>query len=66
MTTGLDMPIDFNDEEQKKFLRDAIKAGIDNWLDSKFSQVGKWTLRGAAAAALAALTHFIIQYGWHK
>lgn len=67
MFTGLDMPIDFNDDEQKKFFRDAVKAGIDSWLETKFAQVGKWTLRGLVAAALAALCHFITSYGgWHK
>jgi|HubBroStandDraft_2_1064218.scaffolds.fasta_scaffold50385_3 hypothetical protein len=67
MWTGLDMPIDFENEEQKKFLRDSIKAGIDSWLESKMAQVGKWTLRGMCAAALAALAHFITQNGgWHK
>lgn len=67
MITGLDMPIDFNDDEQRKFLRDSIKAGIDSWLDSKLAAVGKWTLRGLCAAILAALAHFITSYGgWHK
>lgn len=67
MMTGLNMPIDFNDEEQKKFVRESIKEGINAWLDSKLRDIGKWTIRGIAAAAVAALAHFITSYGgWHK
>lgn len=67
MTPGIYMPIDFNDEEQKRIFREAVKAGIDAWLTSKMAEVGKWSLRGIIAAALAALVHFITSYGgWHK
>jgi hypothetical protein len=67
MFTGLNMPIDFNDEEQKKFLRDSIKAAINGWLDERFAMVGKWTVRGLVCAVIAALAHFITSYGgWHR
>lgn len=67
MRTGFYMPIDFNDEEQKRFLRDSIKEGINSWLDAKLRDIGKWTIRGLAAAAIAALAHFIASYGgWTK
>jgi hypothetical protein len=64
--TGLNMPIDFQDDEQKKFVRDAIKAGIDAWLEQKFAQVGKWTIRGLCAGALGLIAHWLTSYGWHK
>lgn len=61
------MPIDFENEEQKKFLRDSIKQAIDAWLDSQFARIGKWTIRGIVAMLLTALAHFAISYGgWHK
>ena len=66
MLRGLDMPIDLKDDEQRAVMQAAIKAAIESWLDTKLAMVGKWTLRGIAAAALAALTHWIINSGWIK
>ena len=33
-------------------------SALDKWLDKKFSEVGKWTLRGITAMALGLLTWF--------
>lgn len=41
-------------------------AALDKWLDKKFSEVGKWTLRGITAMALALLTWFYFHSGASK
>lgn len=54
---------DYEDDAQREATKSAMKEAVDEWLDAKFQQVGKWTVRGIAAAALAALTYFLINYG---
>lgn len=50
-------------DEVKKALKEALKE----WLDSKYAELGKWSLHAIAAAVLAALTYFILTMnGWHK
>jgi hypothetical protein len=46
-------------------MKAAVKAALKEWLDEKFAEVGKWSVRGILAAALAALAYFILTYhGW--
>lgn len=66
MLRGADMPIDLQDEEQKKLFREAIQAAIETWLNSKFQLVGKWTVRGIAAMVFTAFAHWVISHGWTK
>lgn len=48
-------------------VKDALKEGINEWLDTKFAQFGKWTLGGLMAAGLAGLVYLaLIGLGWHK
>lgn len=45
------MPVDLDREEQKA----AIKEAISEWLDVQFAVVGRWTVNGILAAAVAGL-----------
>lgn len=55
------MPLDVNNESVK----DALKEGLTEWLDDKFAELGKWTLRGILAAALAGLVWLtLVSNGW--
>ena len=48
-------------------VKQALKEGVDEWLEAKFAQFGKWTLSGLAAAALAGLVYLaLVGLGWHK
>lgn len=40
-----------SDKNQQK---DAIKEAMQEWLDEKFSEFGKWTLRSLAALVFSA------------
>lgn len=52
-------------EEQKELHKAAIKEAISEWLDKQFSTVGKWTLKGIAAASLAVLFYlYAAAHGW--
>lgn len=52
-----------SDEEQKRIFKEAISE----WLDAKFAELGKWSLAGILAAALAALAYFTLAInGWHR
>lgn len=54
---------DLSAEEMKAAMKDALRE----WLDDKFSELGKWSLRAMLAAVLAALTFFILSMnGYHK
>ena len=51
------------EEETKR----ALKEGLQEWLDGKFSEFGKWSFRALAAAAFIALVYFIlVMNGWHR
>lgn len=47
------MPVDLDKEAQKE----AIKEAISEWLDARFADVGRWTVKGLIAAALAGLLY---------
>lgn len=48
-------------------IKAALKAAIKEWLDEKFAEFGRWSMGAVVAAALAALTLFILHMnGWHK
>ncbi|HEY1723949.1 MAG TPA: hypothetical protein VGF89_00895 [Steroidobacteraceae bacterium] len=52
----LDADIGKRDEETKR----AIKEAVDEWLDEKFAQVGKWTVRGIIVTLFGAAVWFIV------
>lgn len=55
------MPVDLDKETQKA----AIKEAINEWLDAQFAMVGRWTVNGVLAAALAGLLYaFLTTRGW--
>ncbi len=48
-------------------VKQALKEGVDEWLEAKFAQFGKWTLGGLAAAGLAGLVYLALHgIGWIK
>jgi hypothetical protein len=52
-------------EEQKEIHKEAIKEAISEWLDKQFIALGKWTLKGFSAMALAALVYlWAAAHGW--
>lgn len=58
------MPIDPKNEE----LKAVLKEGLREWLDDQFVELGKWTLRGLAAAAFSGIVWLmLVSSGWtHK
>lgn len=47
--------------------KEAVKEALKEWLDEQFARVGKWTVHGIIAAALAALVYFILVHnGWRQ
>jgi hypothetical protein len=44
----------------KNELKQVTKEALKEWLDEKFIVFGKWTITTVLAAALAALTYFIL------
>jgi hypothetical protein len=47
-------------EEQKKLVREAISA----WMDERWASFGKWTFIGVAAGGFAALAAYLFGHGW--
>jgi hypothetical protein len=55
------------DALEKGLTKDVVKEALKEWLDEKFALVGKWTVQGILAAALAALVYFILAWnGWKQ
>ena len=50
---------DLTPDEQKKIFQEALQ----DWLDKKYAEFGRWTLNGIAAAALVALVIFLTGHG---
>lgn len=49
------------DEHWKKIAKEALQE----WLDGKFAEFGRWTFYGILAMALVALIYFILKMnGW--
>lgn len=44
-----------------------IKDAINEWMDNKFSEFGKWSFYGFMAMCVGALGYLILySNGWHK
>ena len=50
---------DISPEEQKALFKQALQE----WLDARYAEFGKWTMRGLLAAALAAVLIFLTGHG---
>lgn len=46
-------------EEQKAILKEALQE----WLDAKYAQFGKWTAKGVLAACFVVLIIFLNSHG---
>lgn len=58
---------DTSRRERIDITKTALREVIREWLDERTRQVGKWSLRGIALLAFAALTYFILTHtGWSK
>ncbi len=53
--------------ERKAIIKEALAEAAKEWLDDRYRQVGKWSVRGISAAAFAALVYFVLTHtGWVK
>ena len=53
----------FKEAEAKRVFKEAL----NEWLDHKFEQFGKWTLKGLAVTAFAALVVLVMwSQGYHQ
>lgn len=56
-----------NRSERKAMIKEAMREAAKEWLDERYKAVGKWSVRGIAASAFAALAYFILTHsGWVK
>ena len=46
--------------------KELIKEALREWLDEKFTEFGKWTVRSLAAMAFGAFIYFAITHGLIK
>jgi hypothetical protein len=52
------MPVEGLTQDEVK---NALKEGLNEWLDKQFATLGKWTLGGIASLGLAALAYAFFQ-----
>lgn len=61
------MPWEGDDEGKQKAVENALKNALKEWLDDKFAELGKWSVRVIVVAALGALMIFIMKMGgWQR
>lgn len=54
---------EFSKDELKKITKEAMKE----WMEEKYSQFGRWTVRSLGTLGIAALLYFILKAnGWVK
>jgi hypothetical protein len=47
--------------------KEILKEAINEWLDKKYQQFGKWSLSSLLAIAFGAFIYWILTVlGWHK
>lgn len=47
--------------------KEVIKEALEEWLDKKFAQFGRWSLGAILALALAGCVYLaLVGQGWHK
>lgn len=50
------MPIDLDNEEKKRIVKEALQE----WLDKQFAQVGRWTVRGLVSIGLGYAVYWYL------
>lgn len=51
--------------DQSALIKEAFKEAASEWLDQKYSEIGKWTVRALGAAFLTAVVTLIVYTnGW--
>lgn len=51
----------------KELYKEAFKEGLNEWLDKKFAQFGRWTLGGLMVAAFGGAIYLALKgQGWSK
>ena len=51
----------------RKERKEIVKEAINEWLEDKFTQVGRWTVAGLMAAVVALIGYLVLwSNGWHK
>lgn len=47
--------------------KEAVKEGIQEWLDKQFATFGRWTFYGIMSSAFAGLVYLVLlKMGWAK
>lgn len=54
-----------NDRRKNDEMKNVFKEALKEWLDSKFSQFGKWSLAGVGCMVLVVMTYLFLKFaGW--
>ena len=62
----MESTLDLEDEKQRRLFEQILSAAIERWLDKQYAAVGKWTIRGVAATAVAAIAFLWYHSGGFK
>lgn len=49
--------------EQRALMKEVLKEGLKEWLDSQFAQFGRWSAAGIAALIIGGLAYFAFKQG---
>lgn len=52
-------------EPLRDTIKDVFREAIAEWMEDKFKEFGKWSLKGIAVAAFGTLVYFVMVHsGW--
>lgn len=54
---------DMSNDELRELIKQAQIEGVEAWLDKKFTQFGKWSFYGIAAAGFIFVVKLLIKHG---
>ena len=62
MATELEGVLGMADNLTPQQIQEAVQKGFENFLEKKYAELGKWTLRTIVVATLGALFIFWLKY----
>lgn len=53
------------EDREKQVVKEALKEGIQDWMDKQFASLGRWTFRGMCAISFAVVIYlWLSTHGW--
>lgn len=51
-------------DDPNDLLKKALKEALTEWLEAKYTTLGKWSMAALGAAAIGAIVYALLYIGW--